>query len=430
MAAIVRALPAQGRAHYAPRDELADRRDRQVHETVAYAAVHVPFYRDLFRREGLDPLEIRGAEDLARLPIVSRADVLRDPALFRADTAGDDGVMLRSTGTSGVPLELFHDRRSVLLNVAYAERERAVESRLVGKRLRYTRLYLGSDHPENVDRVRRLMAQSSFRPLRPRYARATLDHFDRAHEAIERIRPDVVMGSGSHLEAFYRTAAAEGTAVHRPKALLYTWDHMSAAGRELIEESFGIRVISRYSAMESLKIGFTCEERNGFHLHEDLCHVTVVDRAGQPLADGEPGELVLSNLVNRGSVLLNYRIGDLGRITSELCACGRTTRRLAELEGRVSEYIALPDGSLVGPFPITVRVGSVPGVVHFQLVQQAPTTFELRLATVDEAAFAEAAPLAVAGVRELLPDFEIDAVYVEEIPIEPGRKHRPIVLLP
>ena len=75
------------------------------------------------------------------------------------------GLMLQSSGTTGRPLDLFHDRRTVLLNVAYGERERAIETAFVGKRARYTRLQLGSDLPENVDRVRGFMAETSFRPL-------------------------------------------------------------------------------------------------------------------------------------------------------------------------------------------------------------------------------------------------------------------------
>ncbi|HEU0302970.1 MAG TPA: hypothetical protein VFR32_00165, partial [Gaiellaceae bacterium] len=423
------ALPRQHGAQFVPRTTLVDRRDRRVRETVLYAAEHVPYYRDFFRREGIDPREIRGADDLARIPLVPREALLPDSRRLRS-TEVRDGIELQSTGTTGEPLRLFHDRRSVLLNVAYAERERAIETQLVGKRLRYTRLYFGSDSPENVDRVRGLMAQSSFRPFRPRYRRASLGREpELVDRTIDTIRPDVIMGCGSHLEAYFRAAAARGGPRHRPKALLYTWDHMSAGGRQLIEEHFGIPVISRYSAMESLKIGYTCEARAGFHLHEDLCHVTIVDQDGVEVEDGRSGEIVLSNLVNRGSVLLRYRIGDLGRISTEPCPCGRTSRVLAELEGRVSEYVTLRDGTLVGPFLVTLAVNSVPGLVRFQLVQRAPASFELQLATVDREAFEQGVAEVVARVGELLRGYDVEATHVEEIPVEPGRKYRPIVLL-
>ena len=431
MVTIAKALPGQHRAQHGRREHLLAARDRRVRETVAYSAEHIPHYRDLFAREGIDPREIARADDLARLPLVPRDELLPDSARFRStDPRVADGVELESSGTTGVPLTIFHDRRSVLLNVAYAERERAVESALVGKRLRYTRMYFGSESPENVDRVRGLMARSSFRPFRPRFRRASLGRDpELVDRTIDTARPDVILGCGSHLEAFFRAAAARGGPRHRPKALLYTWDHMSAGGRRLIEEHFGVPVISRYSAMESLKIGFTCELRDGFHLHEDLCHVTIVDHHGAEVPDGQPGEIVISNLVNRGSVLLRYRIGDLGRFSTEPCACGRSSRVLADLEGRVSEYVTLPDGSLLGPFLVTLAVNRVPGIVRFQLVQRTPTVFDLQLATVDRAAFDLGAPTAVAAVRELLGGYDVEATYVDEITIEPRRKYRPIVLL-
>ena len=169
--------------------------------------------------------------------------------------------------------------------------------------------------------------------------------------------------------------------------------------------------------------------RAGFHLHEDLCQLTIVDREGKLLPDGESGEIVLSNLVNRGSVLLNYRIGDLGRISTGLCSCGRTTQLLSDLEGRTSEYVIRPDGSIVGPYILTEALNRVPGVVRFQLVQVSPTAFELRLATVDRKAFAESAASAETAVREILRGHDVEATYVDEVPIEPGKKYRPIVLL-
>jgi phenylacetate-CoA ligase len=204
---------------------------------------------------------------------------------------------------------------------------------------------------------------------------------------------------------------------------------MSPGGRRLIEDTFGIPVISKYSAMECLKVGFTCEERDGFHLHEDLCHLTIVDGQGRRVPDGESGEIVLSNIVNRGSVLLNYRIGDLGRLSTAPCACGRNTHVLADLEGRTSEYVTKPDGSFAGPYIITEALNRVPGIVRFQLVEVASSSFELRLATVDRKAFDEGAATAADAVRVILGGHEVEAVYVPEVPIEPGKKYRPIELL-
>lgn len=431
MVTIARAVPGQRRALFVPRAELERRRDAAVRETVAYAARDVPHYRELFREEGIDPHDIRGADDLARLPTLSREAVLADPVRVRSDAPeAREGVVLRSSGTTGVTLRLFHDRRSVLLNVAYSERERAVETAFVGKRLRYTRLFLAPDAFENVRRVRGHVAEESFRPFRPRYV---IEPFQRPRQellrAIERIRPDVLMGSGSVLETFFRLAASRGAPGHLPRAVLYTWDPMTAAGRALIEDTFGIPVLSRYSAMECLKIGFFCELRRGFHLHEDLCHVDVRRPDGTQAAPGETGELILSNLFNRGTVLLNYRIGDRGVMSDEPCPCGRSTRLLADLDGRVDESVALPDGTIIGAIGVAAAVGAVPGLLRFRLVQRAPAAFDLELSVTEDVAFEQAAEQAVAALRAVLTSCEVRPVHRQDIALATGGKHRFLIPL-
>ena len=131
------------------------------------------------------------------------------------------------------------------------------------------------------------------------------------------MRPDILLGCRLASRDVLPGRRRAGGPKHRPKALaLHVGSHV-ARGRRLIEDTFGIPVISKYSAMETSQgRRSSASERAGFHLHEDLCQLTIVDREGKLLADGEPGEIVLSNLVNRGSVLLNYRIGDLGRIST------------------------------------------------------------------------------------------------------------------
>src|SRR4030067_870432 len=106
---------------------------------------------------------------------------------------------------------------------------------------------------------------------------------------------------------------------------------MSDGGREFFERELGIPVYSRYNAVEAFKIGFTCEERQAFHLNSDLTHVRIVDADGKPCAAGQTGEVIISNLVNRATVLLNYRLHDVAALSDELCPCGRTLALLCAL---------------------------------------------------------------------------------------------------
>jgi hypothetical protein len=103
---------------------------------------------------------------------------------------------------------------------------------------------------------------------------------------------------------------------------------------------------------------------------------------------------------------------------------------LADLEGRTSEYIKRADGSFTGPYHVMQAMAHVPGIVRFQLVQASETSFELRLATIDRQAFDVGGDTAAHAVRDLLGGYDVEAVYVADMPGEPGKKYRPIVLLP
>ena len=109
----------------------------------------------------------------------------------------------------------------------------------------------------------------------------------------------------------FRTLAARSIDMHLPRLAIFGGEALTAPGRELIARGFGVPLTALYNAVESFKIGFACEKGQDYHLHEDLCHVKIVNRTGARMADGERGEVVISNLVNRATVLLNYRIGDV-----------------------------------------------------------------------------------------------------------------------
>jgi phenylacetate-CoA ligase len=243
-------------------------------------------------------------------------------------------------------------------------------------------------------------------------------------------RPDVLGSYGSYLEALFRMVAARDMDVHMPRAVLYFTDAMTDGGKRLLEDTLGIPVLSHYSAAEAFKIGFTCEERTGFHLHEDLTYVKIVDSSGRRLPPGEKGEVIISNLVNRGTVLLNYRLGDIAALSHEPCPCGRTFVMLSDLEGRVEDIIHLPDGSFVHPRLVWKLFKHRAGVLRYQLIQHALDTFELRLTTIDRSAFDHVIGEVIADLRQLLgQDAIIDAVYQAEFQPYTGAKFRPVLSL-
>jgi phenylacetate-CoA ligase len=244
---------------------------------------------------------------------------------------------------------------------------------------------------------------------------------------MEAERPDVLVGYGAWIDLFFRTVTALDLPLVPPRLVMYMGEALPHGARALIEGRFGVPVLSRYNAVEAFKIGFFCEHRTGFHVHEDLCHVRIVGDDGGALAAGEPGHVVISNLINRGSVLLNYPIGDVASLSENGCPCGRSFQLLSELEGRAEDVLPLADGRFVHPRAVWQVLKEEHGVLQYRLTQIAAGRFSLELVTLDESAYGLAVEHARPGLERLLgPNATIDTKHAAAIERGRGGKFRAV----
>jgi phenylacetate-CoA ligase len=140
------------------------------------------------------------------------------------------------------------------------------------------------------------------------------------------------------------------------------------ATRERIEQSWGARVIDHHGLTEVGPISFECwESPGGLHLNEGEYICEVIDPLGaEPVPDGQPGELVVTNLGRTASPVIRYRTSDIVTRRSDPCSCGRTWARL---EGGVlsrSDDMVNIRGVNVYPSSIESVVRRFPEVVEFR----------------------------------------------------------------
>jgi len=152
---------------------------------------------------------------------------------------------------------------------------------------------------------------------------------------------------------------------------LFGAEPWSEKTRAAIEERLGIRAYDIYglSEMGGPGVAGECVERRGLHLAEDHFLVEVVDPVtGEPLPEGEEGELVFTTLTKEAVPLLRYRSGDLSRIDTSPCPCGRTTARIARVFKRTDDMIVV-HGVNVFPAEVGRALEEFADVSkHFQIV--------------------------------------------------------------
>jgi phenylacetate-coenzyme A ligase PaaK-like adenylate-forming protein len=143
---------------------------------------------------------------------------------------------------------------------------------------------------------------------------------------------------------------------------------------ERMLEAFRVRPKEFYATTEGL-MGSECEAGGGIHLFEDQTIVENVDEDGRPVPDGERGSrLLVTNLYNHVLPLIRFEVSDVATLASEVCECGRRSRRMTTLHGRADDVLYLPGAeSAVAVHPLQFDIVTADRAVReFQIVQQGP----------------------------------------------------------
>lgn len=114
--------------------------------------------------------------------------------------------------------------------------------------------------------------------------------------------------------------------------------------RERIEQELGIQAFDIYGLTELSGPGVSveCPEHKGLHVWEDHFLVeTINPDTGEPLPEGEEGEIVFTTLTKTGLPMLRYRTRDISRIETEVCKCGRTHARMMRVQGRSDDMLII-----------------------------------------------------------------------------------------
>lgn len=136
------------------------------------------------------------------------------------------------------------------------------------------------------------------------------------------------------------------------------------AMREKLNEAFGMFATENWGMCELMGPGVAgeCSELSGMHISEDHFLVEIIDPVtGEPVPEGEKGEVVVTPLTKEAIPLLRYRTKDISAVHKERCACGRTTARLEKIDGRTDDMMII-SGVNVFPSQIEEVLYNIPGI--------------------------------------------------------------------
>ena len=340
---------------------------KRLQATVRRVARKVRLYQRKLADGGVKPRQVQSLADLRRLPFTTNAD-LRDayPTGLLAVPSEDVLRLHTSSGTTGKPKALFFSRRDV--DNAGELMARCLVMTGVTKR----------------DVLQNMMTYGLF-------TGALVMHY-----GAEKVGCLVIpAGPGNSEKQLLLMQDFRTTVIHvTPSYALYLADFLQKKGvdprrdlalrkafvgaepyteetRRKIEQALGIDVYNSYglSEMNGPGIAFECEHKCGMHLWEDNFLVEILDpRTGEPLPDGQTGELVLTTLCREAMPLLRYRTRDITLIVPGPCPCGRTHRRLHRITGR-SDDMLIVRGVNIYPQQIEHVLMSLPGVGrNYQIV--------------------------------------------------------------
>jgi len=350
---------------YLPQPQLRQLQSRRLREVVCRAYDHVALYRQRMESGGVNPGQIRGVEDIARLPFTCKTD-LRDAypfGLFAAPMR--DVVRLHaSSGTTGKPIV-----------VAYTQDDLDVWTEVMMRALAAFGLHEGD------------IVQNS-------YGYGLFTGGLGAHYGAEGLGATVIPTSGGNTDRQLMILKDFGvTAICcTPSYFLHIIDRASQTAVDLrdlplrvgafgaepwtegmrrrIEEAAGIKAYDIYGLTEIIGPGVAAEccMQNGLHVFEDHFFPEVVDPdSGEPLADGQTGELVLTTLSKRAMPMLRFRTGDITAILPTACPCGRTLRRVRRVSHRTDDMFIIR-GVNVFPSQIEAAILAVEGTLpHYQI---------------------------------------------------------------
>ena len=357
----------------APRETLLSLQNERLCQTVRRVYERVPFYRAKMDAAGVAPEDIRSVADLHKLPFSVKQD-LRDtyPYGLLAIPLSDVVRLHASSGTTGKQIVAGYSKRDLDIWSDCCARALTAagcdENDVVHVSYGYG-LFTGG-----------LGADGGAMKLGATTVPVSSGNTQRQVTILKDFGSTILCCTPSYALHIAEVLHASGLTKDdiSLKAGIFGAEPWTNEMRGQIEAQLGLKAYDIYGLTEVIGPGvaFECEAQSGMHINEDHFLVEVIDPdTGEPLPEGEQGELVFTCVTKEAFPLLRYRTRDIGVITREKCSCGRTLARMMKPRGRTDDMLIIR-GVNVFPSQIETVLIEQGYAANYQIVVDRMSNFD------------------------------------------------------
>lgn len=322
-----------------PVEEIKKQQSEKLVKQVKRVYENVTYYRSLMDKKGVTPDDIKGIEDLYKLPFLSKSD-LRDAYPYGLlATPLEDCVRIQSTsGTTGKRVVAFYTQHDVDIWEECCARAivAAGGSKQDVCQVAYGYgLFTGGPGLNGGSHKVGCLTLPMSSGFTDRQIQFMLD-----------LNATILCCTPSYAAYIGESLAERGykPTDNKLKAGIFGAEPWTEEMRRSIEKSLGIKAYDIYGLTETSGPGvsFECEEQSGMHINEDHFLAEIIDpETGEVLPEGSKGELVFTSLDKEAFPLLRYRTRDICVLSRKKCSCGRTHIKMSKPMGRSDDMLII-----------------------------------------------------------------------------------------
>lgn len=355
-------------------DEILAYQRKEFLELIHRVYTHVPYYRALFEKHGLNVKDFSSVEDIKKLPILDKETVRTNADLLVSQHVNKRRITsLNTSGTTGKSLRVFVDIDSRRKEYAFIERSQTWAGLKGGRHgvIFGGRPIVPNDYSKVFWRYNMIMDNYLFSSYH--MSEENLPHYISKLRKINPIFIDGYPSSIYMLASFMNRNSIKGI---NPRAILTTAETLLDYQRDHISKAFGCPVTDQYGCTEQTIFVSQCE-KGSYHVNPEYGLVEIVDDDGIEVKPGDLGRIVCTSFVNEAMPLIRYDLGDMVVKGDHSCECGRNFPVVEKIYGRKDDFICTPDGKKIGRLdPIFKGLTSIKMA---QIVQHTLNEVEIRI---------------------------------------------------